>query len=315
MCQQEVFQWDYQLFNNPPYFPFANEQGHMVTRTYGNGSCQTDSRLFAYNTAGQVTAMGQWSPSLNSPSSYPSFTVGYTYDNEGLVTAVKYPDMPGNTGPTYNYTYDSLGRLSGMTDSASNTLVNGVTRGPAGELLTMNWLGNNENRQYNSLGQMTRLTSSGASWAIDFEYRFTAGANNGKISAVKDWVTGEEVDYAYDALNRLASAQTASGAPTTWGQSFAYDGFGNLTDVNTTAGSTPNLHVVADAATNRIVGGSCDANGNDLSQGTYNASNRLVAAAGGVASYGYDGDEHRMSKLPQFNATSGAPTNSSMFVR
>jgi len=54
--------------------------------------------------------------------------------------------------------------------------------------------------------------------------------------------------YAYDALNRLASAAATSGS---WGQAYAYDGFGNLTDQTVTAslgGTTvPTLSVVYNA--------------------------------------------------------------------
>src|ERR1700723_468420 len=65
-----------------------------------------------------------------------------------------------------------------------------------------------------------------------------------------DNVSGEQAVYAYDALNRLASATAASGS---WGQSYAYDGFGNLTDQNVTAGSAPAYHVVPDPNTNHLV--------------------------------------------------------------
>ena len=40
----------------------------------------------------------------------------------------------------------------------------------------------------------------------------------------------------YDALNRLATAQNQSGFSPSWGQSFAYDGFGNLTNTSVIQG-------------------------------------------------------------------------------
>jgi hypothetical protein len=53
-------------------------------------------------------------------------------------------------------------------------------------------------------------------------------------------VSGEQVNYTYDALNRLAAAQTSPNSSVIqWGQSFTYDGFGNLTNVTATAGSAP----------------------------------------------------------------------------
>ena len=65
--------------------------------------------------------------------------------------------------------------------------------------------------------------------------------------------------YAYDALNRLASATATSGS---WGQSYSYDGFGNLTAQNVTAGSAPAYSAIPDPTTNHV--GSVDANGNTL---------------------------------------------------
>jgi YD repeat-containing protein len=42
----------------------------------------------------------------------------------------------------------------------------------------------------------------------------------------QDYISGEAVQYAYDSLLRLASAQTTG---TQWGEAYTYDGFGNLT--------------------------------------------------------------------------------------
>ena len=65
---------------------------------------------------------------------------------------------------------------------------------------------------------------------------------------MKDWVSGEEVTYAYDALNRLTSAATTGPE---WGLGFSYDGFGNLLQQTRTKGTTaPQFSVSVDAATN-----------------------------------------------------------------
>lgn len=63
--------------------------------------------------------------------------------------------------------------------------------------------------------------------------------------------------YAYDSLNRLSSAAQSG----TWGQSYTYDGFGNLTAIagSGTASST-SASFTYDASTNHP---SCsDSNGN-----------------------------------------------------
>jgi YD repeat-containing protein len=69
------------------------------------------------------------------------------------------------------------------------------------------------------------------------------------------------VTYTYDALNRLASAMTSDNPSVTqWGQSYNYDGFGNLTDQNVIKGSAPKMHTVYSAATNWA--GGANVNGN-----------------------------------------------------
>jgi RHS repeat-associated protein len=209
------------------------------------------------------------------------------------MTSIAYP----NAGPTYNFTYDSLSRLNGMTQSGSGTLVNNITYGPAGELLDITYLGYNEHREYNERLQLTRLkTNNGA--VTDFEYRFpSAGVNNGQLWQMKDWVTGEEVTYAYDSLSRLTSATTTGPE---WGQSYGYDGFGNLLSQTVTKGTAPYMSVAVNPANNRVVGTTYDNNGNDLTFGSYDVANRLKQTGSGVQ-YGYAPDNKRVWKKVDSN--------------
>jgi YD repeat-containing protein len=97
---------------------------------------------------------------------------------------------------------------------------------------------------------------------MDTEYRYSATANDGRITSYKNWQSGEDVEYQYDSLGRLSLAQTVGPQ---WGQAFSYDGFGNLVGKAVTKGSAPVLSVGVDAATNRLTGVSglsYDANGN-----------------------------------------------------
>jgi YD repeat-containing protein len=68
---------------------------------------------------------------------------------------------------------------------------------------------------------------------MNMQYNYSPNQNNGRIISSNDSVTGENVTYTYDALNRLSTA-TASGL---WGQAYTYDGFGNLTGKTVTLGS------------------------------------------------------------------------------
>jgi RHS repeat-associated protein len=106
-------------------------------------------------------------------------------------------------------------------------------------------------------------------------------ADGGRTTQRKDWQSGEEVEYQYDSLQRLSSAATTGPE---WGQSFGYDGFGNLLSETVTKGSAPSLRVTVNPATNRITnqGTSYDANGNLTAMPgltmTYDVANRLTSA-------------------------------------
>src|SRR5258708_27727559 len=120
--------------------------------------------------------------------------------------------------------------MSKMTDTAKpRTLVSGMTYGVANEVQQMtSGYGtgvSSETHTYNSMFQLTRLQVGSA---LDISYAYSATQNNGKITSQTDNNSSEQVLYAYDALNRLISAQTAGTGG--WGQSYTYDGYGNLTD-------------------------------------------------------------------------------------
>src|SRR5262249_30078604 len=155
--------------------------------------------------------------------------------------------------------------------------------GTSNELLSLN----GQSYTYNTLLQLTRITASG----MDLQYRYSATQNNGKITSQYDAISGEEVTYAYDSLNRLASAQTSwsdcnDSAHPAWGQSYAYDGFGNLTDQNVTRCSAPEMHVTYSASTNRQTGDVADANGN-IGYYLYDVENRITSNSPGLASFQY----------------------------
>ena len=221
-----------------------------------------------------------------------------TFNNEGQLTNFTYPLNTDN----YQHGFDSMGRLLSLTNvTTSTTLANGATYNAASQLTGLSYgpsLGWAETWTYNTLGQLTRLTVPSV---MDMEYTFHATQNNGRITKQKDYISGEEVNYTYDSLNRLLTAATTS---TAWGLSFGYDGFGNKLSQTVTKGSAPAMSVTVDAATNRLVGSTYDANGN-LTVGsgmtlTYDISNRIATAAGPSAEwYGYAPGNKRVWKKRQ----------------
>src|SRR5262249_46670414 len=137
---------------------------------------------------------------------------------------------------------------------------------------------------------------------MDMQYLFRAGQNNGRAWQTIDGVTGEQVTYAYDALNRLIAATTASGL---WGTTYTYDGFGNLTGKTPTQGTAPAFSATFDPATNRQTGVSYDGNGNALPTGAeiVDVENRYLWNASSQQ-YTYDPKGKRVMQWSQ----SGSPT-------
>ena len=250
-----------------------NTAGRLAAVMFHNeqaGSPEWFSYQYNYTTSGRVaTQRLQFVPKDNALTGQPqapvNFDVGYTWDNEGRMTGMQYPG-DGAAGYGTSIAYDAMGRPSSMTSNGPNGYATpSATWGPAGELLTFgsrfqpnccntaNWFGMSETRTYNPLGQLTRITATswGGPTVMDEQYVYAAGQNNGRIAQKIDGVTGEQVSYTYDALNRLAGAQTADSL---WGQQYSYDGWGNLTAKTVTKGTGPVYSQVYDPSLNRPAG-------------------------------------------------------------
>ena len=182
---------------------------------------------------------------------------------------------------------------------SGNVVANGVNYGgPAGQLSALSWTfpsrtagytdQYNETRQYNARGQMTRLqytgvySLAGTPPSVDQTYTYSSTANDGRLWQMSDAISGEVVQYQYDLLGRLTLAQTTGPQ---WGESFSYDGFGNLTSEVATKGTAFTSYQTFDPTTNRLVGGgtSYDANGNLLTMAggltmSYDEENRMAQA-------------------------------------
>src|SRR4029079_17410059 len=98
---------------------------------------------------------------------------------------------------------------------------------------------NSETHTFNGLFQLAQLQVGSS--ALNIQYTYSTTQTNGNITSQTDVLSGEQIAYTYDALNRLASAQTTQTGGTQWGQSYTYDGFGNLTDQTAMGWSGPIL--------------------------------------------------------------------------
>ena len=280
-------------------------------------------QMYSYTPGGLVTKKRV--TTINGLQQSASLETWQAYDNEGRVLSVKYPDAwvqtfngyALETGKTYSYTYDGMGRPTKLTDNQSIDWAKDVVYGAASELKEISYREpssnyvyyHKETRTYNSRLQMTNLkledTAGGPTGLTrNIDYVYSATQNNGQIIEQRDLLSGgEALSYAYDSLQRLIAAVSTAGPE--WGQSFSYDGFGNRTAANVIKGTAPASSFGFDAATNRITnsGFSYDANGNMYSGGglnsaAYDIENRMVGATtgSGTEQYAYGIDNKRIYK-------------------
>jgi RHS repeat-associated protein len=137
------------------------------------------------------------------------------------------------------------------------------------------------------------------------KYNFSLGvSDNGNVMGItNNRDTTRSQNFAYDTLNRIATANTqATTGTNAWGLQFGYDVWANLLSATVTQGSAPMLSQAA-GGNNRIVGFCYDAAGNLLAQSAppcpsptyaYNGENQMTSTAG--VTYTYDGEGKRVKK-------------------
>ncbi|MFN7919438.1 MAG: RHS repeat-associated core domain-containing protein [Bryobacteraceae bacterium] len=315
VCQNTKFYYD-----GNPYGYGANLVGRMAWVEYpicapnknGVAITRTVRDMSSYSTDGRQTGR-RWRlvrPFEGNLSHTPFADADFSmaYDGIAGLKQLVQPDFKTwdasnhtiytSAGYTLDYSFDSMYQLTGLTrkqgSNPAQNVVTGMTYGAAGELLTVqHWqtgggnAGQYETRQYNVMGQLTRLqaTATGGT-AVDLKYYHSATQNNGRITQRENVISGEMVTYTYDSLQRLTAASAAGPSP--WSESYAYDGFGNLTGK---AGANWNV----DGLTNRITGLNYDSNGNQNNStiSVYDIDNRLLTWDG-TEQYRYAPDNKRV---------------------
>jgi RHS repeat-associated protein len=265
---------------------------------------------FTYNALGQRLTM------LDS-----SGTTTYSYDNRNRLTSKATPqgtltysyDPAGNlltvrssnaNGVSVDYSYDTLSRLSTVTDNrlpaGSNTTTYSYDDvGNLAGYLYPN--GVQTSYSYSALNRLTNVSTTKAAATLA-SFAYTLGAAGNRLSVTEQ--SGRKVDYGYDALYRLTS-ETISSDPVTAnnGQiSYTYDPVGNRLSRTSSVAAVPPTNSTYDA-NDRLATDAYDPNGNTTgSVGSiyqYDFENRLLVAHVGTLQevrYVYDGDGNRVAK-------------------
>jgi RHS repeat-associated protein len=275
----------------------TSAMGVSLTNTVGRRSSMSTAgtnltgSVFSYDSMGRLLNNSQCTPQNCAGTLFP---VTYAYDLIGDLTS-----STNGLGLTLTYSVNLAGRLTTLANNATafgsaGTLLgnpNPVHYNAAGSILSAS-LGNgvNETRTYDGRLRLTGITD-GSVYTLTIP---TSGgyAPDSNLLVANDSVNGNWT-YAYDAFNRLSSANATGQAYT-----YAYDRFGNRWQQNGPHSSYPGFD-----ANNRMVPGlgvTYDAAGNVTNDGslgyTYDAESRIVTA-GSSASYLYDADGRRVRKV------------------
>jgi RHS repeat-associated protein len=225
-------------------------------------------------------------------------TIGYTYNLDGSVATLTYP----NTGKVITYLPGGAGRtLTAQDIAGSINYVQNAHYAPFGGLTSMTNGAQpiTTTNTYNSrLQPVTLSAATSAATILSLSYDFHAGAgDNGNVfQIVNNRDNNRTQNFTYDALNRI---QQGNSTGANWGEAFTIDAWGNLTNRSAVTGKTnfEGLSVTA-LVSNRLSGFGYDAAGNMTSNGsatyTYDAENRLLTTAG--VTYAYDGGGKRVKK-------------------
>jgi RHS repeat-associated protein len=269
------------------------------------------------NEAWSYDQMGRVATHQRTTNSMTHTTTG-TYNFAGDPITITYP-----SGRTITYAYNLGERPTSAIDTANSiTYASNVHYGAGGLCSAVLGSSITITSTFNPRLQPQEIqaTTSGAPPSpcatptqagnlLDLSYNFNYGAgDNGNAAGITNNIDGTRSQtFTYDALNRLATAQTGGTHSTSpahcWGESYAYDAWANLLSIgvsNTSYnGCTQEGFSQSMTPSNQVSGFSYDAAGNQTGipgggSYTYDAENHLVSTAG--VNYTYDGDGERIEK-------------------
>jgi RHS repeat-associated protein len=258
----------------------GNKLSQMVTRTKADGTKETLTTQYQYDTNGRpiktVNPDGSSTQTIYDAIGRQSDTVDalgrkthYDYDADGRMNRTTYPD-----GTTESVTFDALGRSIGTTDRAGRTTFN--TYDALGRLIqTVNPDNSTTQTVYDAIGERVKTIDELGHvtlYAYDANQRYTSTTNAlGQVTSFTYDVDGNQISstdalnrtmqFVYDKDNRLIQTQY----PDNTTDSTSFDAVGRRASKTDPAGKT--------------------------TQYGYDALGRLASvtdALGQVTQYGYD---------------------------
>jgi RHS repeat-associated protein len=240
------------LFDQTSYNGLAISNG--IGRRTGMADA-AGSEAWSYDSAGRILTDQRTTSGI-------TFAVPYTYNLDGSMASVNYPEKFNNASENIVFQPGGAGRplSEGATNYWSNDVSN-VHYAPNGAICHMNghW-GNTFTHiwTFNNRFQPARIQLFGTNYGnspspcvastdppnggFDFGYSFVDanGHNNGNVvqitAAGAQWYRGQT--FTYDSLNRISTAASVA-TPSTdlahcWGEQYSYDAWANLVSITPT---------------------------------------------------------------------------------
>jgi RHS repeat-associated protein len=161
--------------------------------------------LYSYDAVGNVVGKREVVRDASN-STVADIAFAFTYDSEGHVSAVDYPNIFTNSNGWVNnhfqYTRDVLERPIALTDGNGVQRASAGTYNTAGQMTALTYGAGTETRSYNVLGQLTDIQ---AGQAMNLHYQYPM-PNNGQLAGVTDTLSNTQTQYTYDALRRVTAA-------------------------------------------------------------------------------------------------------------
>jgi YD repeat-containing protein len=161
-----------------------------------------------------------------------SYTMAYSYDRQGNVTALNYPD-----GSQVKVSFNLAGLPSKIQRKASggsfSDVMTNYDYAPQGQIQNA-LFGNNASTTYfydaNAMYRLSNLQTTGAnSTSIQkFSYTYDPVGNITQLTNYASSTAAASLSYSYDTLNRLLGATTNSASSSPFTQNYTYDILGNI---------------------------------------------------------------------------------------